>query len=78
MKYKPYTINGVTIRSSKEYLNEERYKLGSTLRLDLYKDIAELSRLSKKPISKVLDCIVAQTLEDEQSLKSAIAKLKKY
>lgn len=78
MQRQAYKIGKCTVRSSYEYLNVPRQTFFNSLREDIYNDIKTLSKLSGKPMSKVLDCIISETLEDEQALKSAIAKLKKY
>lgn len=78
MQRQAYKIGNTSIRSCHQYLSNPRHKFFNTVRIDIYEDIVKLSKLSGKPISKVLDCIISQTLNDEQALKSAIKKLKTY
>lgn len=78
MQRQSYKIGNCTIRSSHEYLNVPRNNFFNSLRHDIYDDIKLLSKLSGKPMSKVLDCIISETLNNRQALDSAIDKLKKY
>ena len=76
--YDDYNINGIIIRNDKSYLKHKRSIVHTTIRTDMYESLSKLSKAKKKPMSKILDCILI-TFENNPDIKKEFLKLlKKY
>lgn len=76
--YNDYDINGIIISNNKSYLKHKRSIIHTTIRTDMYESLLKLSKDKKKPMSKILDCILI-TFENNPDIKKEFLKLlKKY
>lgn len=74
-----FEINGIKIRHSKTYLGKgNREVIHTTIRDDLYKELAKLSKKTNKPMSKCLDSIMITFSNHPEIYKEFANFLKKY
>ncbi|MBN1074636.1 hypothetical protein DVV91_09815 [Clostridium botulinum] len=73
-----YEVNGCKVRNGHSYLKNERSPLNTTVRTDIYKELHKLSKIRKKPMSKILDCIW-ETFKAHPEIKNEFNKrLREY
>lgn len=67
------------IKFKTDYLKTgKRQSLHTTIREDLYNELGMLSFKTRQPISKIIDVMIIDIFENEESTKKFLNLLKKY
>jgi hypothetical protein len=74
-----YNNNKFNIKFSDEYTKLGKRRRRSTMvRDDLLSDFEEISELTTYPMSKMLDVLLMEMMQSEQSVHEFLDKVKKY
>jgi hypothetical protein len=69
-------MNG--IKSSYDYLKEERKTITTTINKKVYKQWKQLSTEIEIPTSKMYDVLIMELFQNEENVKNFIEKVKQY
>lgn len=76
---KKFNTNKFNIHSKHDYLElGSRRRLNTNIRDDLLSQFEEISYHSSQPMSKMLDVLLIDLLESEDTVKSFIKKVRRY
>jgi hypothetical protein len=74
-----YNNNKFNIKFSDEYTKlGKRRRLSTMVRDDLLTDFEEISDITGYPMSKMLDVLLIEMMQSEQSVKEFLDKVRKY